>query len=91
MRRSIQSMTPRVAALLFAVLLAAPSVAGAPAPATPARSALAAAPAKSSWVSSNRVVPKPTVHLRGKIDPMKLPKVAHPTRVKTPWPKLSLP
>ncbi|MDQ6795222.1 MAG: hypothetical protein M3067_10480 [Chloroflexota bacterium] len=84
-------MTPRVAALVFAVLLVAPSVAAAPAPAMHTRSALAGAPAKSSWVSSNRAVPKPTVHSRGKIDPMKLPKVARPTGVKSTWPKLRLP
>ena len=91
MRRSVRSLTPRVAALIFAVLLAAPSVAAAPAPAVHTASPLAAAPAKSPWVSTNRAVPKPTVHRRGKIDPMKLPKVARPTGVIPTWPKLSLP
>jgi hypothetical protein len=84
-------MTPRVAALMFAVLLAAPSVAAAPAPASPSRSPLVAAPAKSAWVSTNRAVPKPTVHRRGRIDPMTLPKVTRPTSVNQSRPKLSLP
>ena len=84
-------MTPRVAALVFALLLAAPSVAAAPAPAVRTASPLAAAPARSSWVSTNRAIAKPIVHRRGKIDPMKLPKVASPSGVKQTWPKLSLP